>query len=226
MGKSLKEVDRLKIQDFKTLMELQAFQQFSTGTITNSDSSRSMFQDMLTDLMSSDTLANTSQSLGSLLSNVESEAQSILQSNTLSSFKPLTITDTEQKTSEPVTNFDDIISQAATLYNLPEKLIKSVIKQESNFNPSATSYAGAAGLMQLMPATAKGLGVDDITDPKQNIMGGSKYLSQMLTRYDGDIQVALAAYNAGPGNVDKYNGIPPFKETQNYVQKVYKNFLG
>lgn len=219
-------MDRLKIQDFKTLMELQAFQQFSTGTITNSDSSRSMFQDMLTDLISSDTLANTSQSLGSLLSNVESRAQSILQTNTLSSFKPLTTIDTEQKTSEPVTNFDDIISQAATLYNLPEKLIKSVIKQESNFDPSATSYAGATGLMQLMPATAKGLGVNDITDPRQNIMGGSKYLSQMLTRYDGDIQVALAAYNAGPGNVDKYNGIPPFTETQNYVQKVYKNFLG
>lgn len=127
--------------------------------------------------------------------------------------------------SENGSNYDEIISQAATLYKLPEKLIKSVIKQESNFDPKAVSYAGAAGLMQLMPATARSLGVNDATDPEQNIMGGSKYLSQMMTRYDGNIQLALAAYNAGPGNVDKYNGIPPFKETKNYVQNVYGTFL-
>ena len=219
------EVGRLKIQDFRTLMDLQAIQQFSTGNITNTSSSRSMFQEMLTGLMSSDALENTSQSLGSLLSTVETEAQSILQSNASPSLNPSTTAATTQQTSETVTNFDDIINEAATLYNLPEKLIKSVIKQESNFNPSATSYAGAAGLMQLMPATARSLGVDDITDPKQNVMGGSKYLSQMLSRYNGDIEIALAAYNAGPGNVDKYNGIPPFSETQNYVQKVFKNYM-
>lgn len=219
------EVGRLKIQDFRTLMDLQAIQQFSTGNITNTPSSRSMFQEMLTGLMSSDALENTSQSLGSLLSTVENEAQSILQSNALPSINPSTTAVTTKQTSETVTNFDDIINEAATLYNLPEKLIKSVIKQESNFNPSATSYAGAAGLMQLMPATARSLGVDDVTDPKQNIMGGSKYLSQMLSRYNGDIEIALAAYNAGPGNVDKYNGIPPFSETQNYVQKVFKNYM-
>ena len=206
-------------------MDLQAIQQFSTGNITNTSSSRSMFQEMLTGLMSSDALENTSQTLGSLLSTVETEAQSILQSNASPSLNPSTTAATTQQTSETVTNFDDIINEAATLYNLPEKLIKSVIKQESNFNPSATSYAGAAGLMQLMPATARSLGVDDITDPKQNIMGGSKYLSQMLSRYNGDIEIALAAYNAGPGNVDKYNGIPPFSETQNYVQKVFKNYM-
>lgn len=207
-------------------MDLQAIQQFSTGNITNTTSSRSLFQEMLTGIMSSDTLENTSQSLGSLLSTVETEAQSMLQSNALTSLNPSTTAGTTKQTSETVTNFDDMISEAATLYNLPEKLIKSVIKQESNFNPSAKSYAGAAGLMQLMPATARSLGVDDITDPKQNIMGGSKYLSQMLSRYNGDVEMALAAYNAGPGNVDKYNGIPPFSETQNYVQKVFKNYMG
>ncbi|CAH0189367.1 lytic transglycosylase domain-containing protein [Peribacillus simplex] len=219
----------MKIQDFKTFMELQAIQQFTDGSVTNTNtnSSRSVFQDMLSELVSGDALESTSQKLGSLLSNVEAETKSFLQPRGLTSMNinPIsTAHANNQSSSETATNYDHIISRAASLYNLPEKLIKSVIKQESNFNPEATSYAGATGLMQLMPATAKSLGVDDATDPEQNIMGGSKYLSQMMARYDGDIQVALAAYNAGPGNVDKYNGIPPFKETQNYVQKVYGTF--
>ncbi|MFE4140510.1 lytic transglycosylase domain-containing protein [Peribacillus sp. YIM B13472] len=219
----------MKIQDFKTFMELQAIQQFTDGSVTNTNtnSSRSVFQDMLSELVSGDALESTSQKLGSLLSNVVTETKSFLQPGGLTSMNinPIsTAHANNQSSSETATNYDHIISRAASLYNLPEKLIKSVIKQESNFNPEATSYAGATGLMQLMPATAKSLGVDDATDPEQNIMGGSKYLSQMMARYDGDIQVALAAYNAGPGNVDKYNGIPPFKETQNYVQKVYGTF--
>ena len=107
------------------------------------------------------------------------------------------------------------ITAAAKKYNLPEKLITSVIKQESNFNASATSAAGASGLMQLMPATARYLGVSDRFDPAQNIMGGAKYLRQMLDQFDNNVETALAAYNAGPGNVKKYGGIPPFQETQN-----------
>lgn len=213
----------MKVQDFKTFMELQAIQQFTNGNITNNDSSRSIFQDMLSELVSGDALEGTSQTLGSLLTNVETETKSFLQSGSLKS-NPIATAYTNNESSETGTNYDQIISQAASLYNLPEKLIKSVIKQESNFNPEATSYAGATGLMQLMPATAMSLGVDDPSDPEQSIMGGSKYLSQMMARYDGDIKVALAAYNAGPGNVDKYNGIPPFRETRNYVQKVYGTF--
>ncbi|WP_245688175.1 lytic transglycosylase domain-containing protein [Salimicrobium halophilum] len=117
-------------------------------------------------------------------------------------------------------DIDGIIREASEKFGVSEKLIRSVVQAESSFNPQAVSHAGAQGLMQLMPATAAGLGVEDPMNPKDNVMGGTMYLRDMLNRYDGDEQLALAAYNAGPGNVDKYGGIPPFEETQNYVRKV------
>lgn len=117
-------------------------------------------------------------------------------------------------------SLEDIFQQAATTYDVPVNLLKAVAKAESNFNSDAVSPCGAQGIMQLMPSTASYLGVEDAFDPEQNIMGGAKYLSNLLKTYDGDVTLTLAAYNAGSGNVKKYGGVPPFKETQNYIQKI------
>ncbi len=205
----------MNVEQLKIMLQLQALQNFNNSP---SSSGNSIFQEMMNDFF-----ANSQEKLLNDESTNNNE-NSFIPLPMTASLPPIQLTKLVQSTSEK-TNYDELIEEAANKYNLPVELIKSVIKQESNFNANAVSSAGASGLMQLMPGTAKQLGVSNIFDPRENILGGSKYLRQMLDKYNNNIELALAAYNAGPGNVDKYGGIPPFKETQNYVKRITSQFL-
>lgn len=130
----------------------------------------------------------------------------------------------EKKTeSQSGRSLDQFVSQVSRTEGVDESLVQAVIRAESNFNPEARSKDGAIGLMQLMPDTARELGIENPENPRENIKGGVKYLGKMIDRYD-DLEKALAAYNAGPQAVDQHGGVPPFDETQNYVKKVLSTF--
>lgn len=117
-----------------------------------------------------------------------------------------------------------LVSANANTWGVDPALVKAIIANESGFNPNATSKTGAQGLMQLEPGTAAELGVSDAYDPAQNVSGGTRYIRGLLDRFHGDLRLAIAAYNAGPGAVVKYNGIPPYAETQQYVENVLDSY--
>jgi soluble lytic murein transglycosylase-like protein len=211
----------MNVQQLKTMMELQALNKLgSVSSLNASSGSNELFQQMFTQaIQNAGRLSTGTNTLGAVKSMLDT------QSAYMAAQPPRSLSMGSKMNVQTPKSIDDIISRAADIYQLPKKLIQAVIHHESGFNPQAVSPAGASGLMQLMPATARGLGVSNIFDPEENVFAGSKYLKQMLDKYNGDIDLALAAYNAGPGNVDKYNGIPPFKETTAYVKKVSNTFF-
>lgn len=125
---------------------------------------------------------------------------------------------------QPAKSLEDLVTAASDRHGIDAALIRSVIAAESGFNPGAVSPKGAQGLMQLMPATASSLGVEDAFNPEHNVEGGTRYLRELLLLYKGDLVKALAAYNAGPERVDQYNGVPPYRETRAYVSRVIHEF--
>ncbi len=130
----------------------------------------------------------------------------------------------QQIMSDRASNIEGAIKTAATAHNVDPLLIKAIARVESCFDPHAVSIAGAQGLMQLMPATAAELNVTQPFNKLQSLMGGAQYIAKMLKQFDGSLELALAAYNAGPGTVRRYGGIPPYKETQRYVVKVKEHY--
>lgn len=152
---------------------------------------------------------------------LEVAADSILTAEPLPNLAPLAAIPTQRATAPQL---HDLLAYAGAAHRIDADLLASVVQAESGGHPRAVSRTGARGLMQLMPATAAHLGVADSFEPRENIAGGSTYLDQLLTRYHDDIALALAAYNAGPGAVDRFHGIPPYRETRLYVARVINEF--
>ena len=205
----------MKADFIRAMMDLQALQQLQSGNaLAKSQTSTFSFTDMLEQALSN-------QKVGLTAIEVPVNSTSV---NSYDTPESTLVKSTHPSYSSSSLEIDGYIEELSAKYSIDPKLVHSIIKQESGYKSDSVSGAGAMGLMQLMPATAASLGVKDPFDPGQNIEGGVKYMKQMMDKYNGNTELALAAYNAGPGNVDRYGGIPPFQETQNYVSKVMGNY--
>ena len=159
---------------------------------------------------------------GDILDNKINIQEKYFNNNNLNLPNTTTLPDIPEIPGAPKGEILNLIDKYSQKYNIDKNLVKAVVQQESGFKSNAVSQAGAMGLMQLMPSTAKGLGVRNPFDAEQNIAGGTKYLKNLINKYDS-VKLGLAAYNAGSGAVEKYGGVPPYKETQNYVKNILNN---
>ena len=192
-----------------------------------------MFSPTIQKLINSSSQTTAMKRAAELELMVEKKAQNVFQTESPKTFSEVLNvtppTEFKYQVQEPqkATKVDiqHMVNSSCEKYGVDPKLVMAVIQQESGFNQNAISKSGAQGLMQLMPSTAKSLGVKNAFNPQENVDGGVKYLKGLLDRFNGNKILALAAYNAGPNAVKKYDGIPPYKETQNYVRNILKNYL-
>ena len=225
----------MDISIIQKLIQLQALNNVSQLSSSKQDSSNSLFSSLFTNELNN--VSSSSSNLNQIinvpqptLSYGETVVQ-LLGKNMSTAVQPVidqisnVISPTNSKSDYTKSQFDDIINKMAKKYEVDPKLIHSIIQHESNYNPNATSHAGAKGLMQIMPLNFEAYGITNPYDPKQNIEAGTRMIKANLRQYNGNVELALAAYNAGSGNVKKYGGIPPFKETQNYVRKVTESYF-
>lgn len=225
VNKYQNQVNTLKktCKDFESIMIAQMikamYESLPKDPMLKNNAANSIYKSMYIEALSNKMAENSNLGLADeMFNSLKKGLHNRKQSNNVATNK--------QKAANPnlINEIDSAVKKASEKYSVPVKLIKSVIKAESDFNPAAISSKGAIGLMQLMPKTAKEMGAKNLSDIDENVLAGTKYLSNLLKKFKNE-KMAIAAYNAGPSNVNKYHGVPPFNETRNYVKKVlaYEN---